>query len=299
MTTRRDFGLMSLAALGALAAGPRAWAMQTPGGTILFVGNSFTYGASSPVWRYNNDTVTDLNEGGVGGVPALFKAFTVQAGLAYDVSLETVGGQGLDHHLTEKRALIDATWDTVVMHGYSTMDRENPGNPALLIATAGEAAALFVARNPDVEVHLTATWGRPDLTFREDQPWSGQTPADMAADIRAGYDAAAEASPHIDSVIPVGEAFARAVAAGVADANPYDGISFDQVPLWTYDHYHGSTFGYYLEALMVFGRVTGLDPLSLGPRETAARELGMSGDQTTALQQVAYDELAAYAGKGA
>ncbi len=39
--------------------------------------------------------------------PALFKSFTEQAGLKYNVSLETVGGQGLDHHLTEKRALIE------------------------------------------------------------------------------------------------------------------------------------------------------------------------------------------------
>ena len=41
--------------------------------TILFVGNSFTYGELSPVRTYNSDTVTDLNKTGVGGVPALFK----------------------------------------------------------------------------------------------------------------------------------------------------------------------------------------------------------------------------------
>lgn len=96
----------------------------------------------------------------------------------------------------------------------------------------------------------------------------------------------------------MGEAFNRAVASGVADGNPYDGIAANQVDLWAYDHYHGSTFGYYLEALMVFGRVTGKDPLSLGPREISARELGLSPEQATALQQVAHDELAAYRGKG-
>ena len=35
--------------------------------TILFVGNSFTYGAYSPVWKYRAETVTDLNGTGVGG----------------------------------------------------------------------------------------------------------------------------------------------------------------------------------------------------------------------------------------
>src|SRR5689334_17880790 len=68
--------------------------------TILFVGNSFTYGdpaGGAPlVQNYRPGTVTDLNGTGIGGVPALFKAFTVQAGLNYDVSLETSPGKGLD-----------------------------------------------------------------------------------------------------------------------------------------------------------------------------------------------------------
>lgn len=92
-------------------------------------------------------------------------------------------------------------------------------------------------------------------------------------------------------VIPVGESWLRAMQAGVADPNPYDGIEFGKVSLWTHDHYHGSTHGYYLEALMIFGDLTGLDPRSLGKGERAAFELGLSGDQAVALQQVAYDEL--------
>ena len=61
--------------------------------TILFVGNSFTFGARSPVWKYRADTVADLNGTGYGGVPALFKLFTKEAGLDYAVSEETVGGR--------------------------------------------------------------------------------------------------------------------------------------------------------------------------------------------------------------
>lgn len=266
--------------------------------TVLFIGNSFTFGALSPVWKYKADTVTDLNRGGVGGVPALFKAFTQQAGLDYTVSLETVPGQGLDHHLAEKRALIDKPWDHVVMHGFSTLDRAKPGDPALLVATAAEAAQMLKARNAKVDIHLTATWARPDLIYRPDRPWSGKSVSLMTSDLRKAYDKAAAGSPHIRGVIPVGEAFNRAVETGVADGNPYDGIAANQVDLWAYDHYHASTFGYYLEALMVFGRLTGKDPLSLGSGEISARELGLSPAQTTALQQIAHDELAAYRGKG-
>ena len=43
--------------------------------SILFVGNSFTYGELSPVRHFQPDSVTDLNREGTGGVPALLKAF--------------------------------------------------------------------------------------------------------------------------------------------------------------------------------------------------------------------------------
>jgi hypothetical protein len=117
----------------------------------------------------------------------------------------------------------------------------------------------------------------------------------MAKDIRQAYDKAAAASPLIGGVIPVGDAWNRAFATGFADPNPYDGVAAGKVDLWTFDHYHASTYGYYLEALMVFGAVTGRDPLSLGAKETAAAELGLSPAQATALQQIAHDELAAQA----
>lgn len=298
MTTRRTFGKIALSALAAASVAAAATAAQA-GESILFVGNSFTYGALSPVWKWHADTVTDLNGGGVGGVPALFKEFTVEAGLDYDVSLETVGGQGLDYHLANKRAVLDAAWDNVVMHGYSTLDKDHPGDPGLLVQTAGEAASMFHAKNPNVKIHVVATWSRPDLTYRDGQPWSGKPITAMFQQVRTGYDAAANASPYIMDVIPVGGAFNRAIDTGFADPNPYDGLDAGKIDLWTYDNYHGSTYGYYLEALMDFGRVTGKDPLSLGPRETAAAELGISREQAVALQQIAHDELAAYKGKGA
>ena len=57
------------------------------GTSILFIGNSFLFAYGSPVRFYRADTVTDLNNEGIGGVPALFKSFTEQAGLDYDVSI--------------------------------------------------------------------------------------------------------------------------------------------------------------------------------------------------------------------
>ena len=245
--------------------------------SILFIGNSFTYGWGSSTRYYRADSVTDLNHEGIGGVPALFKSFADQAGLDYDIHLQTRGGAGLDFHLAEKLGVMGRRpWDQVVMHGYSTLDANNPGDPTVLINTVAEMSEFFHSLNSDVEVYLTATWSRADMVYLDDRPWTG-TPIH---------------APAVKSVNAVGEAWNRAMENGIADPNPYDGIDLDKIDLWTYDHYHASDYGYYLEALVVFGNVTGLDPRSLGENECSGYELGMSRLQVKALQQAAYEQLA-------
>lgn len=259
---------------------------------VLFIGNSFTYGWGSAVRHYRPDTVTDLNSEGIGGVPALFKSFADQAGLDYDVNLETRGGVGIEFHLENKLGVIGRRpWDQVVMHGFSTLDADAPGNPAKLVQTVEDMTEFLRGKNPDVEVYLTATWSRADQTYLEDRPWTGQPIEQMALDVRAGYDLAAQ-TPGVVAVNGVGEAWNRAMANGIADPNPYDGIDLDKVDLWSYDHYHASNYGYYLEALVVFGNLTGLDPRSLGENECSGYELGMSRNQVKMLQQAAFDQLA-------
>ncbi|PCI78936.1 MAG: PEP-CTERM sorting domain-containing protein [SAR86 cluster bacterium] len=261
--------------------------------SALFIGNSFTYGYGSSAKFYRADSVTDLNNEGIGGVPALFKSFTDQAGLDYDVYLETRGGSGLDFHFENKLGVIGRRqWDQVVMHGYSTLDGDNPGNPKVLIDTTKQMAGFLEGLNSDVEVYLTATWSRADRVYRSDSPWRDSPIEQMALDVRAGYDKAAEGAAAVKGVNGVGEAWTRAMEAGIADPNPYDGIDFDKIDLWTFDHYHASHYGYYLEALVVFGNLTGLDPRSLGENECSAFELGMSRPQIKGLQQVAYEQLA-------
>ncbi len=261
--------------------------------SVLFVGNSFTFAAGSPVRYYRAGTVTDLNDEGIGGVPALFKSFATQAGLDYDVYLETRGGSGLEFHIENKLALIGTrAWDTVVMQGQSTLDFDKPGDPAKLVATSRQIAGIFRQRNPQVEIHLMATWARADQVYPPDGAWAGKPIDAMTRDIRAAYDKAAAAAPGVKSVIPVGEAWMRAMQTGLADPNPYDGIDAGKLDLWTYDHYHGSAPGYYLEALVIFGRLTGRDPRSLGANECSGYELGLARATVTALQQVAFDQLA-------
>lgn len=261
--------------------------------SVVFIGNSFMFGTGSPVRFFRAGTVTDLNGTGFGGVPALFRCFTAQAGLDFAVSHETTSGKNLDFHVESKAEVLGRAWDYAVALGYSTLDRERPGDPALLVRSARQLAELLRSKNPGIDIRLVATWSRADQTYPEKGHWHGRPIEQMALDVRAAYDLAAQGSPAIRGVIPVGQAWNRAMRNGVADPNPYDGIEYGKISLWTYDHYHASTYGLYLEALMIFGDLTGLDPRSLGKGERAAFELGMSGEQAVALQQVAYDELMA------
>ena len=260
--------------------------------SILFVGNSFTYGepaGGAPIVEYYQpSTVTDLNGTGIGGVPALFKGFTVEAGLSYQVSLETVPGVGLDYHYANKLSLIDKPWDNVVLQSYSTLDAAHPGNPALLIASSGLLARALAAQNPNVQIQLDATWSRADQTYLPTGHWYGQSIDQMAKDVYAGYVLADQSSADVNGVLPVGLAFNEAIDRGFADPNPYDGISPTQFNLWAPDSYHASPYGYYLEALVEFGGITGLDPRTL---DAVASGIGVAPDVARLLQQVAADQL--------
>ncbi len=266
---------------------------QAPARSILFVGNSFTQGAFSPVQQYRADAVTDLNGTGIGGVPALFKTFAEQAGIDWSVALETQGGSTLAFHHDERRDRLHGRYDVVVLQEYSTLDPARPGDPASYDMNARRLARLVTGLNPTVEVLLMATWSRADQVYRSGTPWSGKPIEEMATELRAAANAIDRSSPEVDGVIPVGEAWNRAMRSGFADANPYDGVSAGQVSLWASDHYHGSVYGSYLQALTVFGRVTGIDPLTLGAGERAAAELGISKARVTRMQAIASAQLAA------
>lgn len=272
--------MIALALAAALAAQPPK--------TILFVGNSFTFGADSDAMTYRKDSVTDLNGDGMGGVPALFKRFVDQAGLRYSVSLETAAGQTLKWHLANKSAVFDRRWDTVVLQQYSILDPDKPGDVTTTIPAARGITTLLRKHNPHVDISLVATWSRPDQTYPPGKHWSGQPIERMALDLRKADDRVKAEVPAIARIVPVGQAFNCAIARKIADPNPYDGVTPRQIDLWAGDHYHASNAGYYLEALTVFASVTHSDPRKLGPNEKAAHDLGIAPAVAGKLQDVAY-----------
>lgn len=282
--------------LGAALTLLSATAIKGSATTVLFVGNSFTYGepAGAPgrnVQNYQPGTVTDLNKTNVGGVPALFKQFTVDLGLDYQVSLETVGGTGLDYHYQNKLGLINQPWDKVVLQSYSTLDANNPGNPNTLKTYSALLTGALAQTNPAVDIYLDSTWSRADLTYKTPSPWLGKPIDAMEKAVQAGYEQAAAVSSNVRGVVRVGAAWNDAFTIGLADPNPYDGIDAGKIDLWAPEGYHASPYGYYLEALMEFGQVTGLDPRLLGSSESAADYFNFTPQQTTALQDIAYREL--------
>lgn len=277
--------IAALVAAAALSAG-------APPRSILFVGNSFTFGAMSDVMTYRKDSVSDLNGDGMGGVPALFRRFADERGLRYNVSLETAAGQTLKWHLETKRAVIDRKWDAVVLQQYSTLDPDRPGDVSETIPAASGLAELLKARNPKVDISLVATWSRPDQTYPPDKHWSGEPIGRMALDLREADERVRALVPSIARVVPVGEAFNCAIARRIADPNPYDGLTPGEVDLWASDHYHASNSGYYLEALTIFAAVTRSDPRKLGRNEKAAHDLGIPRSIAVKLQNVAFRTVA-------
>ncbi len=151
---------------------------------ILFVGNSYTFARVDPALTYNAANVNDLTAGfnalypngtnswpwagatctGVpfsdgcfephpwGGVPGIFKALTVQAGLDYNVSLSTRNAATLrGHFLNTSNAVWDLRgniasqkWDIVMVQGQSDeplpANKSKNGNPASFKTYANQIA---------------------------------------------------------------------------------------------------------------------------------------------------------------
>jgi hypothetical protein len=147
--------------------------------------------------------------------------------------------------------------------------------------------------NPNAKVFLYQTWTRPDLAYLPTGEYFGEPLETMADDLRESYALAATVNPNIAGVFPVGEAFMRAVQAGVAHRNSY-APEGNLVDLWWHeDQFHSSKYGSYLSALVIFGQLSGIDPTSFGGNEKAANDLGIEPQQAMRLQRVAAEQLAA------
>jgi hypothetical protein len=147
--------------------------------------------------------------------------------------------------------------------------------------------------------------GFPDTLYYADAGLAA-----MTADLRASFAAKMQpipgrenvkVNPGLAGVIPVGDAFQRAIDDGIAKADGFynaEGTYAEEVPsdkpnLWWIDYLHASKHGSYLSALVIFGTLTGISPASFGASEKAAADLGINPGDAVRLQRVAADQLAA------
>jgi hypothetical protein len=256
---------------------------------VLFVGNSFTYGANEPEHSYNKKDITDENGTNQGGVPGIFKKLTAEAGLSYEVSIEAVGGQTLGWHYSNKAPIIGrGNWDIVVLQDLSTgpLPASHAGHAEAFFGATGNLKKLVLAHHPGAKFFLYETWASP-TTLKS----SGY--ADLAAmqnDLRDAY-FKADRDFEFQGVVRVGEAFLRVIDQKLAD--PANGSQPGTFKLWAGDNRHASRHGSYLAAALFFAKITGKDPrdLAIG-RGTAAGDLGISDSEATALHGLAFEVAA-------
>lgn len=152
--------------------------------SILFVGNSFTFGRVDPVMSYNSDKVHDLtapSNGGTftnttgtnsyephpwGGVPGIFKQFTLEAGINYDVSLSTRNAASLEGHYLNSGAggwdlrgnVASRAWDKLVLQDNSTQALPS-GSGSVTFAAGSTTAILTLTPVADTKVEADETVG--------------------------------------------------------------------------------------------------------------------------------------------
>jgi hypothetical protein len=205
------------------------------------------------------------------------------------------------------------------------------GSLAACTATGLSAGSCGVTRkipanpnaSPATRVYLEQTWARPDMVEAHwvttpdlDSPTGApivDTSSDpngvaatlyygalagMTTDMHAAFYGLAASNSAFAGVVPVGDAFQRAVDLGLAlDSGFYqaDGTYAEPtdktIDLWWLDRTHPSRHGAYLSALVLFGTITGIDPWSFGASEQAAADLGIAPADAAKLQQVASDQL--------
>ncbi len=181
-----------------------------------------------------------------------------------------------------------------------------------------------IAANPNAsaaaKVYLEQSWARPDMVEAHKITTPDLTSADgrpivdtgsaggnatlyyanlagMTADLHNSFYGKAASNPGFAGVVPVGDAFQRAVDQGLAQGSGFysAGGTFAETAgalnLWWLDRTHASKYGSYLSALTLFGSITGRDPLTLGGSEQAAIDLGIDATTALALQRVASQQL--------
>jgi hypothetical protein len=244
----------------------------------------------------------------------------------------TVDGVALGSNYPSVQAYVDRIEDWVHQgNGYSYNEQamftemfgsvaacQAAGGGNFCTSTTNRTIPTNVNANADAQVYLQQTWARPNLINAPglstpdprtgDAIYAGPPAPSYFSSLEAMTDemttamanvaayAGTDGSGGITGIVPVGQAFMRAVQKGVATRDMYgpDAASDGLIDLWFNDGTHASVHGSYLSALTLFGSLTGLDPASLGVENFDAEygALGISAADARILQLVASEQWA-------
>ena len=262
---------------------------------------------------------TGINEfGPFGGIPGIFLELAHEAGLNYDVSINAVSAATLTGTANSASRVAAITinpltgkpFDTVVLQEQSftplpavnNLGNATRGNFASFVSGANRLvtaidAADTTAGRSNASIYLYETQPLASYTYSSpliqgtstggiNQPYIGDPIEAMASDLHNAYSSVAAQNANITGVAYAGDAWIRAIQAGVAERDPYIANPANQIDLWDSDvnaaccttpiGYHPSTYGAYLNALSLFYSITGYDPNRFGGTEQAALDLGIA-----------------------
>jgi hypothetical protein len=241
---------------------------------VLFIGNSFTFGALAPAVKKN------------GGVPKLFEEIALAKGKQVATSAVTAGGKDWSYHLAQPataKALGSKTWTWVVLQDYSTRPTQ-VGNVTQFLQDGGTFSDRIAQTSPKAGILLYETWARPAGAFYKAGPGKVLSgPGQMMDELHKSYgqlrdDLAAKNPRREARVALVGTAFAR-----VADRYP-------AINLNASDSHHATADGYYLAALVIYETIYH-DSVKGAPSQFFHGEVTIPAGDAAKLQEVA-DEVA-------
>src|SRR5262249_49815470 len=162
---------------------------------------------------------------------------------------------------------------------------------------------------PAAKIYLSETWPSGDLAARlagdTTQPDFHEKYLKALDEIGdtylASFRCAANRDGKVAGIAPLGEAWRRAWAEGLANPDPFQSSSppvlwyginaVNEPPIKKPDYHHPSALGAYLSGLTLFVQMTGSDVRKLGASEQAAAQLGVPGDLAAQLQRVAWEAV--------
>jgi hypothetical protein len=275
--------------------------------------------------NYNTDVSGRMESaaeyGPWGGIPGIFAEFAHEAKLPYDVHIEAISATTLTENYTVAGNVIaQSLWDDVVLQEASfepipsNLTQNAHSDPRAFYGAVETIEQGVHAAAPNANVYLYATWAPADTAWLDTTAGGASFSAarflnslnELTVAYHNAYFNAAAHDGHIRDVAPVGDAWARAWFAGVANPDPYSGsapgvaLSFDFQPgsePSTTDaptdagFHHPSKYGAYLNGLVLFETITGMDVRKFREHEQAAADLGISGQVAVALQRVARETV--------